>query len=62
MVNPGVATGNILDDGCGNVETAADNAVSGSGYVDNIAGGAGSELIWGNEGNDTLSEGVDMIL
>ena len=62
MVNPGVATGNILDDGCGNVETAAGNAVSGSGYGDNIAGGAGSELIWGNEGNETLSGGADRTL
>ena len=53
-----LTTGNILDDGFGNVETAIRiEAFNGSDFGDNFIGGIGRENFSGNDGNDTLNGG-----
>lgn len=58
VVNLGLATQNILDDGYGNVETAIGfETLSGSAYGDNFTGSALAETFWGNDGDDWLDGG-----
>ncbi|WP_354001952.1 calcium-binding protein [Stagnihabitans tardus] len=54
-VNLSLASGQVLKDGYGNVETVFGfEQVAGTLWNDTIVGGSGSDTIWGNEGNDTL--------
>ena len=54
-VNLSLASGQVLKDGYGNVETVFGfEQVAGTIWNDTIFGSAGGDTIWGNEGNDTL--------
>jgi Ca2+-binding RTX toxin-like protein len=55
-VNLGLLTGNILDDGYGNVETATEvENVEGSNSADHLTGGIGDNALFGLDGNDQIS-------
>ena len=54
-VDMNLATGNILDDGYGNVETASGvEKFEGSKYRDGLTGGLHGDSLWGEGGADTL--------
>ena len=55
VVNIGKASGQIADDGYGNVENATQfENISGSNHNDVLTGNSRSNLIYGNEGNDAV--------
>ncbi len=57
-VNLGLASGQVVDDGYGNAETAGSfETLSGSQFGDLLTGSGGDNLLWGNDGNDTLNGG-----
>lgn len=57
-VNLNRTSGQILDDGFGNVETATGiEVLDGSGFADTLTGGTGNETLYGNEGIDRLIGG-----
>ena len=54
-VNMALGTGNILDDGYGNVETASGVEIyQGSKFRDRLAGGLHDDTLWGEGGGDSL--------
>ena len=57
-VNFSLTTGNIVDDGYGNTETATDvQMAEGTAFADRFIGGAGGNGFYGQAGNDTLIGG-----
>ena len=57
-VNFGLTTGNIVDDGYGNTETATDvQMAEGTAFGDRFTGGAGNNAFYGLYGDDTLIGG-----
>jgi Ca2+-binding RTX toxin-like protein len=63
-VDLGLGSGQVLDDGYGNVETVAGfEYLFGSDYGDSLVGNSLSQAIWGDAGNDTLKgdNGLDSL-
>lgn len=55
-VDLNLATGNIMDDGYGNVETSSGvEKFDGSKFSDRLAGGVQPDSLWGEAGRDTLT-------
>ncbi|ESW60733.1 MAG: hypothetical protein Q27BPR15_10365 [Rhodobacter sp. CACIA14H1] len=55
-VNLSLATGQVLNDGFGNVETLVSiENVQGTWLGDVLTGNAGANRLWGDIGNDTLA-------